>query len=287
MRTNVALFTDSSSEISLDRCTEFGIDRIDLGCHFNDADWTDLDDVDGFYQKLSAQNLAKTSAVNLQQFVELFIPALKAGQDILCLPIVNTLSSTYRNAALAAAELARDYPDRRIIVPDTRCVCGGLEYLVTEVANRLDAGQTLQEVADYVERTKRIIAHHFTADDLEYFYEGGRISRVQKVIGGVLGVKPVLHLDDDDNLTKRKNVRGTPAALAEIARATKETITSPSGRIIISHAFCPGKAETMRNLLLAEDCLPESQIEISRVGVTIGAHAGPTTLAVFFEATHR
>ncbi len=287
MSTSTVLFTDTSSELTLDRCAQLGITRLDLGCHFKNSAWTDFDDVDGFYQKLSPDNIAKTSAVNVQKFIDYFTPALQAGKNILCLPLAGSLSSTYRNAKIAGDELAEKYPDRQIHVIDSRCVCGGLEFLITEVVERMQTGTPLPEIIQYIEKTKPLIATHFTLDSLEYLYRGGRITGAQKVLGGIMGVRPILHFDDQDQLTKRGAIRGMLKALEAIADEVSATISPHNRRIIISFANNQQSAEILHDLVLSSTRVPDAQVEIGRVGPTIGTHVGPTAVGAFFEATKR
>jgi len=280
------IITDTSSELSLARCAELGIRRLTLNSTFGQEDWPDHDDLIGFYQTISSKNIPTTSGLNYQEFFNVADQVLASGKDVIFLGLSGALSSASVSVrSMVQEDLSEKYPGHRIVCLETFCVSGGLEYLVTEAVERQQMGFSLDQLIEYVEKTRGSIAHHFTSDDLLYYFEGGRISRLKYIFGKALDKKPVMHVNDAGELEPLDSVSGTDEAIRNIAKKIVDTITKKDGRIIISHANCPEKAQLLYDLL--HKALPEAKIEIRNIGPTIGSHAGPTSLAVFCEATQR
>lgn len=239
-----------------------------------------------FYQKMRAGGIAKTSAVNVEDFKKLFEQHLEDGKDVLYLGFSSGISTTYNSARLAAEELSAAYPDRKILTVDTLAASSGVGLLIYLAVQQKNAGATIEEVAQYVTDLRLKLCHWFTVDDLQYLKRGGRVSPTAAFVGGVLGIKPVMHVDNAGKLIPMSKVRGRRAALQAMADQYGKLVdTSISAPVYISHGDCMNDVELLKKLLKDQY---NADVEIvSDVGPVIGAHSGPGTLALFFVGKER
>ena len=196
------------------------------------------------------------------------------------------LSATYHSSTLAAEELNEEYPDCRVVTVDTLAASAGQGMLVWLAVETKKKGGTIEETAAAVENHKLNLAHWFTVDDLEYLKRGGRVSPAVAFVGGLLGIKPILHVDDEGHLIKTGTVRGRKAALKALADKYMELACCPGeSPVYICNADCPADVETLKNLL--DDACGCAVDLVVDIGPVIGAHSGPGTIAVFFLGKNR
>lgn len=286
---NYVIYTDSACDISPELLDSWGVSSTPLTFRFSDdnTEYTNYEmDAETFYEKMRLGKVAKTSAVNSETFVSEFDKALKCGMDILYLGFSSGLSTTYNSARLAAEELMQRYPDAKIIVVDTLAASAGQGLLVKLVADRKNEGASIEEAADFARKTALSICHWFTVDDLVYLKRGGRISAASAFFGNVIGIKPVLHVDNEGHLVNVMKVRGRRSALESMADKYEElALDKENGSFYISHASCMADAEKLCDLIKAKS--GASVQIITDVGPVIGAHSGPGTLALFFVGKER
>ena len=237
-----------------------------------------------FYNKMRDGGVAKTAAVNVDGFEEEFENILSEGKDILYIGFSSGLSTTYNSARLAAKNLEEKFPDRKIIVVDTLAASAGIALLIDLVIEKKNGGATIEEAAAFAEETKLHIAHWFTVDDLVYLKRGGRVSSTTAFVGNLLGIKPVLHVDNEGHLVSVSKVRGRHASIVALADKLGETIIEGS-RVYISHSDALVDAEKLASIIEAKYGYKTELI--TNVGPVIGAHSGPGTLALFFVARER
>ena len=238
------------------------------------------------YAKLRTKCPAKTSAVNMNDFLNPMESLLKDGKDVLYIGFSSGLSGTYNAGAAAAQELAPRYPDRKIFTVDSLCASLGQGLLVYLAWKEKKKGKTIEDVRDFVEDHKLHLCHWFTIDDLMFLKRGGRVSGATAVVGSMLSIKPVMHVDNEGHLIKVSTARGRKASIKALAdRAEKLGVDLQSQTIFISHGDCIDDAnylaDIMRNRFNVRDVL------INYVGPVIGAHSGPGTIALFFLGRER
>ena len=289
MSNNYVIFTDSSCDIPPAMLEQWGVKTAQLMFRFDgeEKDYTNLDIfVSDFYERMRKGESAKTSAANTEQFKALFRPALEEGQDVLCLAFSSGLSVTCQAAMMAAEELGEEYPQRKVIVVDTLCASSGQGMLVWLAVEKKRQGASVEEVARYVEDRKLHLCHWFTVDDLTYLKRGGRVSPAVAFVGGMLGIKPVLHVDDEGHLISVSKVRGRKAALEALVNRYVELAEEPGkGPVFISQADSREDAEIVASLIKQKT---GAEVDlISDVGPVIGSHSGPGTMALFFLGKHR
>ena len=283
------ILTDSSCDISYDTVKSWGSDYSHLTFRFNDAntEYTGATmDTKEFYDKMREGGVAKTSAVNPDGFMSLFEQYLEGGFDVLYLGFSSGLSTTYRSGVLAANALMEKYPDKKILCVDTLCASAGQGLLLKMAVDKKESGATIEETRDYIESKKMSICHWFTVDDLVYLKRGGRVSATTAFVGNVLGIKPVMHVDNEGHLVNVTKVRGRRTAILEMAKKYGELhLEDDVEYIYISHGDCLADAEFLAKTI-EEKYDKKTQI-ITFVGPVIGAHSGPGTLALFFVGKER
>jgi len=277
------IFSDSSCDIIPDVLEKWGVCLESLTFRFNDSDkeYANGDmDISNFYQKMRDGAVAKTSAINTQTFKESFEAQLKRGLDVLYIGFSSGLSTTCNSASVAAEQLSEKYPERKIICVDSLAASAGLGLLVKLATEEKSKGRSIEEVADFVKDIRGRICHWFTVEDLVYLKRGGRISPTLAFVGNMLGIKPILHVDDDGHLVSVSKVRGRKPSIAALAEKYTKLADSSFDKVYISHGDCRGDAEYLAALIEKEHGV-KTEI-ITHVGSVIGAHSGPGTLALFF-----
>ena len=239
-----------------------------------------------FYDGLRGGEAAQTSAVNPEGWKAVIEPVLSAGQDALVLAFSSGLSTTYQSAVIAAEELQAQYPQRSIRVVDTLCASMGQGLLLWYACQKRDSGLSLQELTDWCEENKHKLCHWFTVDDLMYLKRGGRVSAATALVGTMLQIKPVMHVDAEGHLVKVSTTRGRKAALDALAKKLGETgLPGANDTVFISHGDCQADVDYLANKLKTEYGVKE--VITYYVGAVIGSHAGPGTVALFFMGNQR
>ena len=285
------LITDSSADLSQEMVQELGVTVLPLSftiqgkTYRNYPDNREMD-LPLFYDMLRAGELATTSAVNVAEYTQAVEPILQEGKDVLILAFSSGLSSTYQASVLAAEELREKYPDRKIYTVDTLCASMGQGLLVYLAAQEQRKGKSIEEVRDWAEETKLHLCHQFTVDDLHFLKRGGRISATTAVVGSMLQIKPVLHVDNEGHLINIGKARGRQASLKALVDKMEKTVTEEGRKtVFISHGDCRKDAVTVADMV--RERFGTQDIRINFVGPVIGAHSGPGTLALFYLGTER
>lgn len=285
------LITDSSADLSQEMVQELGVTVLPLSftiqgkIYRNYPDNREMD-LALFYDMLRAGELATTSAVNVAEYTQAVEPILQEGKDVLILAFSSGLSSTYQASVLAAGELREKYPDRKIYTVDTLCASLGQGLLVYLAAQEQRKGKSIEEVRDWAEETKLHLCHQFTVDDLHFLKRGGRISATTAVVGSMLQIKPVLHVDNEGHLINIGKARGRQASLKALVDKMEKTVTEEGRKtVFISHGDCRKDAVTVADMV--RERFGTQDIRINFVGPVIGAHSGPGTLALFYLGTER
>ena len=283
------IYTDSSCDLSAENIAARGMYYSSLTFRFNDSEkeYSNSDmAIADFYQKMRGGSVAKTAAVNSETFAIEFEKLLKEGKDILYIGFSSGLSTTYNSARIAAEQLRGDYPERKIITVDTLAASAGIALLIDLVIEKKNAGATIEEAAKFAEDTKLKISHWFTVDDLVYLKRGGRVSATTAFVGNMLGIKPVLHVDNDGHLINVSKVRGRKTSIAALADKYGElAVDTANGKVYISHGDCLKDAEELARII--ETKYGAKTQVITDVGPVIGAHSGPGTIALFFVSKER
>ena len=282
------IITDNCCDYPESMYEELGLSMVPLVVRFQDKEVTQYSEkwLKKMYKGLREGEIATTAAANPQDWEQLIEPAMAAGEDALVLAFSSGLSTTYQSAVIAATELADKYPDRKIRVIDTLSASLGQGLLVWYACKKRDEGMGFEELADWCENNKLNLCHWFTVDDLMFLKRGGRVSAATALVGTMLQIKPVMHVDDDGHLIKVSTARGRKASINELAKKLGETgLPGENDTVFICHGDCQEDAETLAKIV--KEKYGVKDVFIYYTGAVIGSHSGPGTLALFFLGTHR
>ena len=286
---NYVILTDSGTDFTKEMIEELDVELLDLWVTRENEEPVPNSSLDlsEFYAFLREKKSASTAAVNIDSFIEIMTPILEAGKDILYLGFSSGLSSTYASGKVAADELMEKYPDRKIYTVDTLAASLGQGLLVYLAAKRRLAGESIEAVRDFVENNKLKLCHWFTIDDLFFLKRGGRVSGATAVVGTMLGIKPVMHVDNEGHLINVAKARGRRAAVDALFDKAKNTMIGEraNSSVFISHGDCIEDAEYLAERIKNE--IGVKEVRIAYVGSVIGSHSGPGTLALFFLGSER
>lgn len=241
-----------------------------------------------FYDKMRAGSMTKTQQASIEDTEKVFREILKEGKDILHIAFSSGLSGTANAARLAAENMMEEFPERKIIVIDSLCASLGQGLLVDYALKLQQQRKTMEETAKWLEDHIQNICHLFTVEDLKYLQRGGRISKTTALVGTMIGIKPVLHVDPEGKLVSISKVRGRKQSIQALVNKMEENIGKYRGEkqpIFISHGDCIEDANYLAELV--KERFGYDEFLINDVGPTIGAHSGPGTLALFFMGETR
>lgn len=288
---NYVILTDSTADLPYDLIRRLGV-RVEPLTYIIDGEeqfdepTESAERIRSFYAELRAGKSSSTSQINESRFDEIFREILSEGRDVLYIAFSGALSATCSRAVTAAKELEGEFSDRRVVVVDSKCASLGEGLLVYYAAQMKNKGASMDEVADWLEQNKLHLCHWFTVDDLHHLKRGGRVSAAAAVIGSVLGIKPILHVDDEGRLILVSKTRGRRQSLDALVDRAEQTAVNPAEQtVFISHGDCIDDAEYVAEQLKRR--LKVKETVINYIGPVIGSHSGPGTVAVFFMGTQR
>ena len=290
--TDYIIATSSTSDLPRDYLDAHGIPFIRYSFTVNELPREDdcrEESRAAIYAGMRRGDLLKTSMINEYSYYDFFRGLLEQEKDVIYLDMSEKMSVSYENARRAAATVQQEYPDQRLYVMDTRCISGGLGLLVKKMIERKEAGESFEQVIAWGEENKLRMAHRFTVDDLNYLKRGGRVSNASALVGSLLNIKPVLYVPDAGTLDVVKKARGRRAALKAIVDGVVHDLSqieAEGTEFLILHADCREDAEHVRDEI-RKACPQVGKMEISSLGVVIGAHCGPGLLAVFYLCAGR
>ena len=282
------IITDSGCDLSAEILQKLNVTMVSLTLLYKGQTLPDCvtDETKTFYDGLRSGEVASTSAINPDTWAAAMEAPLQEGKDVLVLTFSSGLSTTYQSAVIAADDLKEKYPGRSIRVVDTLCASLGQGLLVHYACQKRDEGLSLNALADWVEENKFHLCHFFTVDDLMYLKRGGRVSATTALLGTMLKIKPVLHVDDAGHLINISKVRGRRASIdALVEKAAALCLEEGREVMYICHGDCMDDAEYLKAKVQAQ--LGVKEVHIGYTGAVIGSHSGPGTLALFFLGQHR
>ena len=284
------LSTETTSDMDFRYYTEHGIHTLGLTLLLDGKEYDCTEEnaipIKEFYRILRGGALPKTSQVTVEKARLAFEALLKKGYDILHISFSSALSGTYQSCTIAAKELLSQYPDRTIRVIDSKCASMGQGLLLNRAVTLKQQGKGLEEVADQIEKEKLTFCHNFTVDDLFHLHRGGRVSKMTAILGSALGIKPLLHVDDEGRLINVGKTRGRKASLNWLVDKMAEQFVKEKNDVVyISHGDCYDDAKYVADLVKRRFGI--HNIVIGDVGPVIGAHSGPGTVALFFVGKSR
>ncbi|OUP17862.1 fatty acid-binding protein DegV [Lachnoclostridium sp. An196] len=242
------------------------------------------------YSRMVAGAEAKTSQVALGEYTEYFEQLLQEGKDILHVEFSSGLSGSYNSARLVVEDLKEKYPDRKIYLVDSLAASSGYGLIMETLADMRDAGKSVEELYQWIEENRLRMHHWFFSTDLTFYIRGGRISKTAGAVGTLLGICPLLNMDNLGRLQPREKIRTKKKVIrriVEMMEAHAQDGTEYSGKCYICQSACLDDAKAVAALV--EEKFPKLQgkVEIYPIGATIGSHTGPGTVALFFWGDER
>ena len=283
------IITDSCCDFTDEMCARLGIAYAPLVVSYNGESHSNFSEetaIRAFYNELRGGAIATTSAVNPEGWAKVIRPVLEAGEDVLVIAFSSGLSATYQSAVIAAQELREEYPHRKISVVDSLCAALGQGLLIWYACRKRDQGLSLEELTAWVEENKLHLCHWVTVDDLSHLKRGGRISATSAIVGTMLNIKPIIHLNDQGKLINVAKVRGRKTAIEYLADKLGQLGAGfDNETCFVVHGDCEDDAKVLAKLI--QEKYGVKQVHIGYLGPVIGAHTGPGVLSLFFMGEHR
>lgn len=285
------IITDSSANLPDHMIDEYGLHILSLVFRVNDQEYKsytkgEKTDLKRFYTMMREKEHITTSLVNIEHAMEQIEQLLRNGKDVLYLGFSSGLSGNYQAIAMVMNQLKEEYPNRKIYAVDTLAAALGEGLLVYYAANLRKEGKSIEEVYEWIVENRLHLCHWFTVDDLFFLLRGGRVSSASAIVGSMLSIKPVMHVDDEGHLIVMEKVRGRKKSLDALVLHMEQTVMNPEGQMVfISHGDCLEDAEYVKKKVL--DKLPVKDVLVHILDPVIGAHSGPGTVALFYIGEKR
>ncbi|MCF0148803.1 MAG: DegV family protein [Clostridium sp.] len=287
---NIKLVTDSACDLSIDYIKENDISLatllVNLNGEFIEDDLGQTLSHKEFYKIVREGAMPSTTQVNVGTFYDIFSKYVSEGKTILYIGVSSALSGTISSAITAKNMVLEEYEDAKIYILDSLSASLGEGLLLCKAVEMIKDNRDIDEIVNYLESIKRKIIHVITVDDLKHLKRGGRISGTVATVGGVLGIKPTLKIDNEGKVVPTEKIKGRKKALKYLFGQLKAKGKDIEKQIIyICHADCIEDALELKKMVLEEYKVKD--IIINPIGVVIGAHGGPGTLAIIFMGNER
>ncbi len=285
-----AIVTDSTSDMPATYYQKHGVEVVKLGFTMNNVNYEGENgeklNEKAFYKLLREGSMPMTYQVTAEAAKPHIERYLKEGKDVLILTFSSALSGTSGSFQVAARELKRQYSKRKICVVDSLCASMGEGLLLDYIVKKAESGASVEETARYAEDLKLHICHHFTVDSLFHLKRGGRVSAATAILGSVLKIKPIMHVNNEGKLIAIGKVVGRKKSLSTLVENMFAAADmGEDDPIFISHGDCIEDVEYVKRLILEKR--PKAKITVHYVGTVIGAHSGAGTVAIFHKGKAR
>ena len=284
-------FLDSNCELWYDKVEKLGIEYISMPYSIEgqqyDYDLGKNTNFKEFYAKIRQGIVPITSGLNSQNYIDTFTPFLEQGNDIIYVTFSNAMSGTFEQLKIAIATLKETFPDRKITYVDTKNISIGAELVVYEAALKYKEGASVDEIVDFVNSFRNESCVYFIVDDLMYLKAGGRLSLMSATFGTILGIKPIIGVNEDGVLTTVQKVNGRKKSILTLLDLLKQNGQNLADYpLIIAHADCLDDAEFLKNKII--DTFGEDlDLWIQDIGPTVGTHCGPGTIGIAFHSKNK
>lgn len=280
--------TDSTVDLPKAFLEENHVLTISLSYVMDGVTYKDLDGLshEEFFEKIRNGSLPTTSQINPEEARKALEPVVKEGKEILYLGFSSGLSGSYNSVRMAAEDLMEDYPETKIVTIDSLCASMGEGLLLYKTLQLKEQGKNLDEIAEWVEANKLHICHNVTVDDLNHLHRGGRISKTTAVLGTMVKIKPIIHMDNEGKLVVIGKERGRKKSLLTLLdKMEKQMQGYQNDVVMITHGDCIEDAKYVEEQIRERFGI-ENTI-VNGIGSVIGSHTGAGVVAVFFMGSER
>ena len=280
---NFVIITDSTTDLPKSYYKEKNVPVVSLSYMMDGVTYEDMNGLSGteLFEKIREGAMPTTSQINPGQAREALEPFAKEGQDIIYIAFTSGLSGSYNSVRMAAEELLEEYPDRKIAVIDSLCASMGEGLLLYKAIELKEQGKSFEEIVDWVENNKLNICHDVTIDDLHHLHRGGRVSKTSAVVGSIIKIKPMIHVNEEGKLIVIGKERGRKKAmLSLIDRMEQKQGDFKNDVVMIVHGDVEEDAEFLKKEI--ESRFGITNIITNCIGSVIGSHTGPGVIAIFY-----
>lgn len=288
----IQLFTDTDTDMTKKEAKKLGFKLISMPYSIGETiifpyeDWDDFDPHE-FYEILRGGIIPKTSSISEESYIKYFEPVFQNGDDIFYAHFSRNMSGTFENMDRAIKKLLEKYPERKFFEVDLKGISALCLNLLFEIKEQFDFGRSPEEVIEWVEKEAQHFALYFFADDLKFFKQSGRVSNLAGVMGNLLGIRPIIYVNDEGKMLSIGKEKGRFRAVEKLVGYVEELgIDLKKHRIILVSTDNNELVEEMKKNLI-EKFGEDLRIEVHTVNPTIGAHCGPDAVGVCFYAKHR
>ena len=290
MGNNIKIITDNGCDLPVEWLEKNNIHLIRFGLNIDDKEYEGetgtIISTDEFYLKIKEGAMPKTSQINPFTAREHIEPFLKDGYDVLYVSFSSGLSGSCNSVKLAALELNDDYPERKVYVIDSLCASLGQGLFLDYIVKYIKEDTIIEDVYEYAESLKLNICHDVAVNDLFHLKRGGRVSTASAILGTILSIKPVLHVDNNGKLVVIDKVRGRKHSIRKLFDYFIENnVVTDDDPIFISHADCCDEAMVLANMI--QENKPNNKVYVNYIGPIIGSHTGQGTIALFYKGKSR
>lgn len=281
---SIKILSDSACDLSKEIIEEYNIDILPIIVIKGDEEYLDNVTItpEKVYEDMRNGQTYKTAQIPPNAFSDKFSEYAKNGDSIIYIAFSSGLSGTYQTSLFVRESILEEYPDFDLDIVDTKAASGGFGLIVLQAAKLAREGKSKEEILKAIEFYKENIEHIFTVDDIEYLFKGGRVSRVQAFVGGLLNIKPVLHVADG-KLVPLEKVRGRHKVfkcMLDLMEDRTKNANLSEQVIGITHGDDLEGALKLKELIIER--FGAEKFVINMIGASIGAHSGPGTIALFF-----
>ena len=237
------------------------------------------------FDSIKAGASARTAQVNTDEYEAFFRPYLQEGKDVLHVTLSSGISGTINSAQAAAATLREEFPDRKIYIVDSLCASSGYGLFMDKLADLRDAGMGVDELKDWAEANRLRLNHWFFSTDLTQYIRGGRVSKTAGFVGGLLGICPLLHVNNEGKLEPVSKIPSKKLVRREMLKKMEQQAENGldySGKCYICQSDIMDEAQKIAGEIEKRFPHLDGKVQIYPIGGVIGCHTGPGTVALFF-----
>jgi len=286
------IFVDSDCDMTPELCEKYGFKLISMPYSVDGkeiypyVDWKEFDYKE-FYNMLRKGVLPTTSTLSIEQYKAYFEPEFAKGNDILYIHFSSAMTGTFNVMRLALDELKEKYPDRKLETIDTMGITLGSYNICCTIGDLLLEGKSVEEIKEWAKKGVFETAFYFYADDLKFFAKSGRVSGFAALMGGIIGIRPIIYIGDDGKMTTKTKCRGFKNTLQQLLQYVIDLEDHiKEHRVVIAHTDAMEIVEEFEKMLW-DHFGQDLQIEVIPVNPTAGSHCGPNAIGITFHAKHR
>lgn len=276
------IFADSACDLPQSYFEENDVELFPLSVLLNDKEYEDIVEINSkeVFDAIRQGQQPKTSQASPDLMMKTWKNLAASGEDGIYIAFSSQLSGTYQTAVMTSDQVKEGNPSMNLVLIDSRCASLGYGLLVKEAVRLREEGLDVREIERKIRAMASHMEHLFTVEDLDYLAKGGRVSKASAFFGGLLNIKPLLHVEGGKLVPIEKH-RGRKKVLRRMIEVMEERGSNLEEQVLaISHG--DDEATALEFKAMIEEVIQPKAIEIHQIGSVIGSHAGPGTIALFF-----